>query len=284
VIVGDLGSTDDTVAQCQSRGATVLPVIGMDRSEARNHLLNKSPKGTHFYIEPWERLVQGHDSIVGEGGFVRVMQGTSISHEVRVWDGSSRFVNPVFERLDAEGGKLLPVIVSSSGGIDADQAIQAIDGWKRNKPLLASPYYYQACLLFAQAKYDDYLKVADHYLFMEKKEIMPITMTRYYYAMAHLIHKRLHRPALQNINLCLCVKPLMAEFWCLMADVYYHLLNRFDVAKSFYENAITLGSRRLQTDLWPMDFSKYGKYPKKMIESCDKIIGGSAVYSQANRR
>jgi len=96
-------------------------------------------------------------------------------------------------------------------------------------------------------------------------------MIRYYLALAYLIHHRKVKPALQNINLCLCAHPLMAEFWCLIGDVYYHLLKRFDYAKDFYENAIILGARRLKKDKWPMDISKYESYPKKMIESCDQI-------------
>ena len=59
----------------------------------------------------------------------------------------------------------------------------------------------------------------------------------------------------------------------------YHLLKKFHQAKDFYENALILGKRRLATDKWPMDISKYGAYPKKMIESCDKIIESHSTYS-----
>ncbi len=97
-----------------------------------------------------------------------------------------------------------------------------------------------------------------------ERDGMSATMTRYYYAMVKLTQKA-HKPALQNLNLCLCAKPLMAEFWCLMGDVYFYLLGKPDSAKEFYENAIVLGARRLQSDRWPMDFSKYRKYPERML-------------------
>ena len=105
-------------------------------------------------------------------------------------------------------------------------------------------------------------------------------MIRYYYAMTMLIYKKSYKPALQNINLCLCAKPLMAEFWCLMADVYYHLLNKFSEAKFFYENAIFMGSRRMKNDVNPIDLDKYKAYPNKMIKSCEQLLQQSFVRNQ----
>jgi hypothetical protein len=103
-------------------------------------------------------------------------------------------------------------------------------------------------------------------------------MTRYYYAFVQLTQKRAVRPTLQNLNICLCLKPLMAEFWCLSGDVYYHILSQFELAKEFYENALILGSKRLNDDIWPMDVSKYKKYPTMMIDSCDKILKKKADF------
>ena len=91
-------------------------------------------------------------------------------------------------------------------------------------------------------------------------------------------HKKRVKPALQNLNLCLCAKPLMAEFWCLTGDVYYHLLHDFKKAKQFYHNAIVLGHHRLKSDKWPMDITKYNTYPSKMIESCDELLKSTKLY------
>ena len=44
------------------------------------------------------------------------------------------------------------------------------------------------------------------------------------------------------------------------------------MANEFYENALILGKKRLGSDRWPMDISKYEKYPKMMIDSCNKIL------------
>ncbi len=111
---------------------------------------------------------------------------------------------------------------------------------------------------------------------------MPSIMNRYYYALICLQKTTKVKPTLQNLSVCLSVKPLMAEFWCLLGDVYYHRLRKFDFAKEFYENAILLGSRRLKLDKWPMDVSKYKDYPEKMINSCNKIIEAKSFYTSSS--
>jgi cytochrome c-type biogenesis protein CcmH/NrfG len=96
-------------------------------------------------------------------------------------------------------------------------------------------------------------------------------MARYYLALVQgIIHNEV-KEALQNIILCLSENVLMAEFWCLLGDIFIKL-DKFDYAVAFYENAILLGSRRLKLDTWPMQISKYQEYPNKMIEECNKLI------------
>jgi tetratricopeptide (TPR) repeat protein len=79
------------------------------------------------------------------------------------------------------------------------------------------------------------------------------------------------RKALELLMYCFAEKPLMAEFWCLLGDIYYEA-DEYGKAKCFYENAKILGSRRLNSDEWPFDISKYKDYPDKMIASCDEVI------------
>ena len=235
----------------------------------------------HMYLEPWEILSSGKlKDIYGER-YVSILKNQQLSKEVRFWR-HGKFVDPIYERLDvatdAESGVMLYCI----GSRDLLDDMKLIEEWKESKPMLPRPYYYQACVHFALQQYEQFYPVADHYLFLDPKPSLTSIMMRYYYALALLIHKRKVRPVLQNINLCLCERPLMAEFWCLMADAYYHLLKKFDFAKTFYENAIFLGSKRLRTDKWPMDISKYGAYPKTMIDSCQKILETTSVYGKQN--
>jgi glycosyltransferase involved in cell wall biosynthesis len=287
IILGDLGSKDATLDICRDRGIAPRVLSRQSRADARNLLIDEAADGPHFYIEPWECLIQGYDKIFdAKKGHrsVRIIQNKIVSHETRLWSGDCSFINPVYERLNVENSPPAPVTLYSTGGISSEDALAGIELWKAEKPLAAAPYYYHSCHLFADAKYDDFLKMADHYLFMEKEEPLSKVMIRYYYAMAQMIHRRAFKPALQNINLCLCARPLMAEFWCLMGDVYYHLLHRFEQAREFYENAMILGARRVRTDTEPMDLDKYRAYPTKMIESCTGLIEHKSFYAQTSRR
>ena len=282
-MVADLGSTDETLAICKEFGAEVHPMRDSPRDVARNRLADLSQTDRLFWIEPWEAVITGLGTLnafKGRHAHVAILQNKVLSHDVRLWDGKAKFVNPVYERLDVPSSSQSNVQIFSKGGMDLGEAAAIIQKWKASEPLSAQPYYYHGCVLMARGEYDEFLKMADQYLFMDKSNATSVIMTRYYYAMASLMHKRAYKPALQNLNMCLCAKPLMAEFWCLMGDVYYHLLHRFDHAKEFYENAMILGSRRLRTDTVPMDIPKYREYPTKMIESCDKILKSTSFYGK----
>lgn len=287
LVVGDLGSTDDTKDVCMGLGATVVDLGDMPRDKARNRLAEDYGSGSNFWMHPWEALIQGHGVLSKwKGGVanVTVLQNHTYSQEVRLYGPDDRFVNPVFERIDCDEAPLTGAVLFSRGNIEANDAYRWIEEWKAQSPLSPTPHYYQGCMLLSEGRYDDFIKVADHYLFMDRETSMSTVMTRYYYALAQLVHKRAFKPALQNLNLCLCAKPLMAEFWCLTGDVYYHLLHRFRQAKEFYDNAIILGGRRKKDDRWPMDITKYSSYPKKMMDSCDSLLHRGGVYVPISER
>jgi glycosyltransferase involved in cell wall biosynthesis len=276
ILVADLGSTDGTIEFCENAGAEIYRMRSR-RDEARNRLIDLS-SGTNLAIEPWEALVQGHEqlrSLQGEH-YATILNQKIITKEVRVWH-KGRYINPVYEHLDVPA-KDSGLVFYSSGRCDVDDLLQEIQLWKQQSPTAISPFYYEACTLLTKGDWAGFLPLAEHYMFLDNSQSMPAIMLRYYYAMANTIHLRKVRPALQNLSLCLAAKPLMAEFWCLMGDIYYHLLKRHKDAKEFYENAVILGSRRLNTDPWPMDLTKYKAYPQKMIASCEHIIQNTAFY------
>lgn len=283
VLVGDFGSHDETIDICKKRGAVVFNFKNITRDSARNKLIKESEHGPYFYIEPWESIVQGHSFLLNNkinSNYVKLINGKIITQEIRIWDGDKKFINPIYERIDVDFAEFSPIILYSNGKLDEIEVLDCIKNWKLKNPTDPSPYYYHACVLFSQGKYEDFINMADQYMFFENKETFSKVMIRYYYAMTMLIYKKSYKPALQNINLCLCAKPLMAEFWCLMADVYYHLLNKFSEAKFFYENAIFMGSRRMKNDVNPIDLDKYKAYPNKMIKSCDQLLQQSFVRNQ----
>lgn len=280
--VVDFGSTDGTVEACERSGATVVRhADAPDRSAVLNQVLRRNKSGWNLLIYPWEVLVQGHDRLrqaSRRSYYVSVFQESLLFKDVRLWQ-SGEFVNPIYEYVKTEAGDELPVYLYSAGRSDYDYCLEMVQQWKAMKPTSPDPYYYQACTLLAQKKNLEFLKVAEHYIFLDNRSETSNVMNRYYYAVVHLQQFQKVKPVLQNVNLCLCVKPLMAEFWCLIGDVYYHRLKKFDLAREFYENAMLLGSRRLKSDKWPMDLSKYQAYPQRMIESCNAIIQARSFYS-----
>lgn len=285
IVIGDLGSTDNTKNICKQLGVVWENCQGMNRSRARNFLFDTHKSQFHFAIEPWEFLSSGHDRLrkLKCNTMVNIFSNGSLSKDVRIWN-TGKYHNPIFERLD-EDGLDSNLVLYSAGGVRFEDAMTLLETWKDDNPTSARPYYYHACMLLSESRYEEFLKMADHYLFIEKEQnSMSAIMTRYYYALVQLLYRRKARPALQNLNLCLCVNPLMAEFWCLTGDVYYHLIKDHEKAKDFYENAIILGSRRLTNSPWPMEVAKYSEYPQKMIASCNDIIASRFTYGSVPKK
>jgi hypothetical protein len=277
IVVGDLGSTDGTPVLCQKFGAKIVRCEDGNRAAVRNRLVNESRYQWQMFLEPWEALTQGHDSIrtfIGHNrtttGHFMVFSGTVLSKETRLWRKTSghRFANPVCESLDCPFGVSAGAVLYSNGGRDPEDQLQRIEAWKEAAPTAKEPYYYQAMTLLRKGDLDEFLRVARHYLFTETRPCMSALMTRYYFAVVSLVKEGKARPVLQNLNMCLSNRPLMAEFWCLQGDVYFHLLGRKREAERFYDNALYLGSKRRVEDPYPMDLSKYDDYPTSMIDKC----------------
>ena len=275
ILIGDYGSNDGTIEICKKFNTKIIDVQKLPRNIARKKLSDSSESEINFWIEPWETFLKNESAIKNfknDTGYIRILQNNFIYWDVRIWRNNCDFLNPIFEKIDDSKSADTSCIFLSQGSSYCNDDYNQIQKWKKENPLSKEPLYYESFLLLSQGKYDDFLKSADLYLFYEKKESISSIMTRYHYAYVQLIHKKQFKPVLQNLNLCLCSKPLMAEFWCLKGDVYYHLLKKYTFAKEFYENAKILGSKRLSSDKCPMDISKYEKYPSKMIESCNAIL------------
>ena len=141
----------------------------------------------------------------------------------------------MYETVIEDRAKDLPVYIHSTGGHHDHKELVA--KWKKKKPLATEPIYYEACTLLVEKKWDSFLNVADHYIFTEKKPKMALTMIRYYCAMVNCYVKKNYQKALEYLLPSIADKPTMAEFWCLLGDVFY-AMKQYDKATTFYENAI----------------------------------------------
>jgi glycosyltransferase involved in cell wall biosynthesis len=279
ILVIDQGSTDQTLEICKKYGAVIYQKTSLNRAELRNYGIQRSETDWHLMIEPWEVLVKPAElrrltDLTSTCYYVLVLQsGSILMKEVRLWKRGCSFVGPAFERIKESTEEELKITIYSSGRTDYNDLLTVVSNWKNRQPLLAQPYYYEACIHLAEGRWEEFLRSSEYYLNMvlNKSEISSV-MNRYNYALVQMLHKGNAKTTIQNLILCICQRPLMAEFWCLLGDVHYHLLSKFHKARNFYENAIVLGACRLKNDRWPMDIAKYRDYPLRMIDSCNKIL------------
>ena len=104
-------------------------------------------------------------------------------------------------------------------------------------------------------------------------------MLRYYASMVNCYVNKDYHSAVSHLIVCIEEKPLMAEFWCMLGDIYFAIRD-YGRAKSFYENGMIFGSKRNKADDWPLEISKYKEYPEKMLNACDSAV--SSLYFPAS--
>ena len=284
IIIGNLGSNDETISKCKKYKAIIIPLsLNNNLSEVRNHMLELSKDKWNLYIEPWETILSGHANIIDAINKtptdykLNVIQGDVITKQIRLWhkDIGKKFINPVFETLTGTS-KILDAYLGSF--IHSDEiTINLAEKWRKTMPFAVEPIYYTACAHLAKKNWKSFLNFADLYLYNEKSDPISFYMIHYYHAMVNCYIMKNYQLAAQSIIKCLIKRPTMAEFWCLLGDIYYAIKD-YDRAKCFYENAMILGTKRLNDDDWPLEISKYKDYPLKMTKACETIKQASKTY------
>lgn len=282
--IGNLGSEDSTLKICKKFTNNIINLIGFeDYSRSRKHLLQSSNTNWNLIVNPWEILFSGEEILLDlkntkEHIRASVVQGDVLFEEIRLINKKieHKITNPVFELI--EGPNILkPIYFSSSGRQDMDLALKILEKWNRSNLLSAKPIYYLACTHLSLKNWDNFINYGKLYVTSEKSLNMSKIMTYYYLAMVYLHIKKDNQEALKNIIFCLAKKPSMAEFWCLLADIFY-AANDYEKAKRFYDAALVLGSQRLNHDDWPLEISRYKEYPEKMILVCKDLLASSKIF------
>lgn len=286
IFVADIGSNDNTPYICEKYGAAVTRLsLNGDMSQVRNYMISMDKQPWHFYIEPWERVLSGCEEIkkictqpAAQKLFrMPVVQGDIITKENRLWhrDLGAKFVNPRNETIPGKGIEI-GTIIHQKRGNRAELTAKIMEKWKEREPLNTNILYMEACDMLVKKQWKPFLNKAEYYLFQEKEDVMPVTMTRYYMALVLCYVFSEFDAATQYILACIHTRPLMAEYWCLLGDIFYKK-KVYEKAKTFYQNAIDLGKHRA-VDEWPTEIAKYRKYPQEMIQSCRDIISQSRDY------
>ena len=283
IIAVNIGSTDKTVDICKKLGVDVVRMsYNGNKSELRNLIVDKTETIWQFYIEPGEFLFSGVNTIkkelsvpVGEAADsykLNVINNGILSKEIRLWKKGCglKFVNPVFETIIDSKAKILNCSLYSFVPINLEKRIKDIKKWQKEKPFDSSAYYYEACLLLSDRKYEEFIRTASQFLFHNKEESISSYMTRYYCSLVYCYFYKNYDLTISNLIPCIEKNPLMAEFWCLLGDAEYYISRNYDKAKEHYENAIILGNRRSKDDDWSLEIVKYKEYPEEMIENCSE--------------
>jgi glycosyltransferase involved in cell wall biosynthesis len=271
VVVGDLGSVDETEDICRSVGARFVSFsLEGDMSKARNSMISE---GSNMYLEPWEFVARGGELIrdmKGPNAFY-VVQGGFVSKQTRFWD-RGEFVNPVFERLSGAGdAKVNPgvVVVSSEEPDNRKSKTEACMAWAEAWPTRPDPHYYLACSLLAEGRTDEFMAEATKYMSIERGDTDSLLLMNYYMSKAEA-SKRMFERASKRAMRCVASRPTFAEFWCLLGDLFY-AAGRFAKAKEMYENARIIGKMRKNDDMFPIEIAKYRDYPESMEKRCDMM-------------
>lgn len=276
VVVGDLGSRDGTPDIARGLGAEVV-LLGPteDLAATRNGLCGE---GRNMYLEPWERLVRGADSISSADGnrSFYVLDGGVVSKQVRLWEGG-RFENPVFETLSGVDSVVDPGIVVVAGKRPDARAesTEACRRWVGRRPTSPEPYYYLACCLLAEGRGAEFMAAAKKYLSLPGAGGDSVVLLNYYLARQEFA-AGMHEEAFRRAVGCVFASPSFAEFWCLAGDMLSSV-GDYKKAIHMYENARLCGARRRSDDSFPIEISKYDSYPRSMEEKCRRAMSEDVI-------
>lgn len=275
IIVADLGSKDSTKQICEKLGCKVYNTnFNHNYSAIRNNLALKAHTDWLFWLDPGEVVSSGHDlfkaELTDQMYRVMVLKDDLLMKQPRLFRKGVKFSKPVFEEIEDKAEQTLPIIITGNAELDVKSIMDSILKWKDDEPLSPEPDYYLANLHLFNKKYDQFLTTAEKFIFQKEKVDASVVLTKYY--MASLLKKRDTGKALKLILECISEYPLMAEFWCLLGDLYLFYIKEYDRAYQYYENAMILGSQRLAEDTMPMEISKYEEYPQKMMDLIRQAI------------
>lgn len=254
-------------------------------SECLNELQDLAQTDWILYLKDTETVLQFNEVLTNlfvaskEVYGFQILQDDVVLKEPRLWNKKNNkvfFKNPIFEKPNIEPTKIIEVMLYQNK-LDDPVIMKRLEAWRKSMPLSIDATYYKAFSELANKNFMEFKRIMAHYLFNINKNDIPSVMARYYLALVQGVVDNNTAEAIRNIIICLSENPLMAEFWCLLGDIYVKA-EKFDDAVAFYENAVILGGRRLNSDLWPMHISKYDTYPNEMIAKCKKAIMTAETY------
>ncbi len=279
IIAGDISNSDELKVFCATHRIKYIKLsINDNMSKCQNSLIDASDEKWHMHLNPGEiptNFEEIGEITEGDPAVYRIpcVQSGWLNKEVRIYhrDMGCRFTNPIFESIEFTDARFLEVYVTGGVSGTSKHTTRILEEWNNNQPMAIQPKYYTALNLLMEGKQQAFINSARNYLFLDQSQSIPNTMMRYYLACALAGASQTRKEAAKCIVACLSAFVLMAEFWCLLGDLCL-ADDSYQRAKSFYRNAMSLGSQRRKDDPWPMHISKYQKHPAAMIAACDESV------------
>jgi len=278
ILIGNLGCKDKTLEIC-SNYKNIKIIDFKEKDQKICDIRNELSKKINMYINPWEILVKGKEILeyTNESQQIYVFQNDIISKELRIWK-KEKFINPIYETIINKEAKINEEIVLSSKNPpdDRKEKLKILEKWNLERPFDLDVYYYLALCHLSLRNYERFFYFSEEYFLRETNISSSYLMMKYYISQVKL-HTNKIKESLESILLCVSQKPEMAEFWCVLGDIFYKQ-NQIKKAKEFYENAIIIGQKRRKNDELPIEIKKYKAYPTSMIENINKIIENTSFY------
>lgn len=272
-----MGSHDNTLKICQEYNTEVVNIeFEKDYSKARNEIVENSSTDWQFYIDPWEELKSGHDDLLwyitkNNSYKIYKIQGDILTKQTRLWKKSlQKFIRPTYEGLYPELDEEVINCVICGNKDSNKEKMEILLEWQKNQPHTPNIDYYISCTYLTSGHYDQFIRHAEKFLFAAKQSTATL-LTNYYLAYVFLWVKNKPTECVNRIIHCLSYQPTMAEFWCLLGDVFFQM-GQWGRASIFYHHAIKFGSKRINNDPFPIEINKYQEYPQEMIALCDVNI------------
>lgn len=284
ILIGDAGGNDNSIKICKKYCSNIMPInFKNNYSDAKNQMIDKNSSWM-FFVEPWEKVVSYKTFELKENRSYKVnlIKNDLITKETRIWHKKNnlKFKNPVFESVEDSESVNVEIYLTGENN-NTKEKIDILKKWHEQHPIENEPLYFLSFIKLSEKNWTDFLRIAETYLYKEKNNKISTTMTKYYISMvrAYIESEKDYNKSVKKILECIKENPLMAEFWCLLGDIFFTIKD-YEKAICFYENAIILGKYRIKQDKYPIEISKYKNYPEQMIESCKKIKSSLREYKK----
>jgi len=287
VIVGDMESTDKTVAIATSLGAKIVKIPWTKSYADGWNKLIYSANGFIFNLTPGEVLVYNDDEeeldkdkIYG----VSLITGDWITYTTRIWhtDLEIKYRNRVFEETNVEYNCKSQITITNNSGKRSSETSSLLDIWEKEDIKSPKFSYYKAMFRLSLGDIKGFRSYAHEYLFRSPSITDSTILIWLYLGFVEIASGNMNK-ATEWAACILGEKPWLAEAWCMAAEAAVKS-NQPGRASMLYKMAIAAGKWRPESDRMPIDIGKYRDQPNEYIKAFDSAVLSKLPRNSNNNR